>query len=266
MSQKSIGEVKNILDEAVEEGIISQKVLQVIDINDTVLAGINGTDVDDIQETEVTLVTLIIDDSGSIRFAGLADAIREGQNLLIEAIVNSKQKDNVKIAQWKLGSQSELVHSYIAADKAVRLNKSNYNPNSGTALYDVWAEALASNLVYAQQLKAKGTPVKNIVVIITDGQDEGSRKYDASDCKKINTDLLMSEQFVLAFVGMGNTNADETQFRLIAEEMGFPDGSVLTADATPSEIRKVFNMVSQSAIRASQKAITAAGQNTFFTP
>ena len=58
MSQKSIGEVKNILQDAAEDGVISQKALQVIDINDTVLAGIDGTDIDDIQATDVTLFTL----------------------------------------------------------------------------------------------------------------------------------------------------------------------------------------------------------------
>ena len=65
---------------------------------------------------------------------------------------------------------------------------------------------------------------------------------------------------------MGQTAADETQFRLIAEEMGFPDGAILTVDSTPSEIRKIFNMISQSAIRASQKAVSAAAQNSFFNP
>jgi len=266
MSQKSIGELKNILKDAAEAGLISQKALAIIDVNDTVLAGMTGMDIDEIQATEVILMTFIYDDSGSIRFAKLAEPVRQGQNAMIDSIINSKQKDNIMIAQWKLGSDAELVHSYIPADQAVKLDRNNYDPQSGTALYDTWIEALAANVAYAQKLRATGTPVKNIVAIITDGMDERSRKYRIEDCKKINTDLLLSEQFILAFVGVGNDAGDETRFRMIAEDMGFPDGAVLTAEATASEMRKVFNVISQSAIRASQKAVSATAQNSFFNP
>ena len=265
-SKKTIGQVKDILDEAADEGVLSQAALQVIDINDAVLAGIDGTAIDDIVATDVTLMTIIIDDSGSINAADLVDAVREGQNMLITALENSKQKDNILVAQWKLGSKSDLVHSYVPVEQAVRLDRSNYNPNSGTSLFDVWCDVLAANVAYAQQLKASGTPVKNVVVVITDGQDVSSRRYRAEDCKRINKDLLLSEQFILAFVGMAENAQDETLFRMVAEDMGFPDGAVLTVQATPSEMRKVFNMVSQSAIRASQKAVSAAAQNTFFAP
>ncbi|OGI16597.1 MAG: hypothetical protein A3J63_01985 [Candidatus Moranbacteria bacterium RIFCSPHIGHO2_02_FULL_40_12b] len=265
MSQKSIGEVKNILQDAAEDGVISQKALQVIDINDTVLAGIDGTDIDDIQATDVTLLTLVVDDTGSL--AHLIDSVIEGQNQLLEAIRNSKQKDNILLALWKFDADSKLVHSYVPVGQATKLDRRNYRASgSSTALNDAWMNAMASNIAYAQMLRSSGTPVKNIAVVITDGQDNDSRRYRAADCAKVNKDLLKSEQFILAFVGMGQTAADETQFRLIAEEMGFPDGAILTVDSTPSEIRKIFNMISQSAIRASQKAVSAAAQNSFFNP
>lgn len=266
MSKKTIGELKNILEDAADTGLISQKALAIIDVNDTVLSGMTGMDIDEIQATEVTLMTFIYDDSGSIRFAKLADAVRQGQNNMVDSIADSKQKDNILIAQWKLGSDAELVHSYVPLDQAVKLDRNNYDPQSGTALYDTWIEALAANVAYAQKLRATGTPVKNIVAVITDGMDEGSRKYRIEDCKKINTDLLLSEQFILAFVGVGKSAGDETRFRMVAEDMGFPDGSVLTTDSTPSGIRKALNVVSQSAIRASQKAISVTAQNSFFTP
>jgi hypothetical protein len=266
MSTKNVGEIKGILGEAVDQGVISKKALQIIDINDTVLAGINGMDVEEIQATDVTLVTMIIDDSGSIRFSGLTDSVREGQNQMIGAIEKSKQKDNILIAQWKLGSEPELIQSYLPIDQSIRLDHSNYNPQSGTALYDTWMTVAAANVAYAQKLKASGRPVKSIIVIITDGRDEGSARFSASDCARINKDLLMSEQFIIAFVGVADNTHNETLFRMVAEEMGFPDGSVLTADATPSEMRKVFNVVSQSAIRASQKAVTPGAQNSFFNP
>lgn len=266
MNQKSVGEVKAILNEAAEEGVLSEKALQIIDVNDTVLQGIDGTDVDDILSTEVTLFTLVTDDTGSIEYAGLTDAVIDGQNMTVEALAGSKQKDDILMAQWKLGTRSNLLHSYIPVEQAEKLTPANYYPAGGTALYDVWVEVLTANIVYAEQLKAYGTAVKNVAVLITDGQDTASLRYHTADCKKLNEDLLKSEQFILAFVGVAKDKQDEQLFRKIAAEMGFPVGAVLTAGATPSEVRKVFNMVSQSAIRASQKAISAVAQNTFFNP
>jgi hypothetical protein len=264
-SKKTVGDVKAMLVEAADEGVLSAKSLAVIDINDTVLAGVCGMDVEDITATDITLLTLIYDDSGSIRFTGLTDAVREGQNLMLDAIAGSKQKNNILIAQWKLGSQSELIHSYLPVDQAVRLNKSNYNPQSGTALYDVWVEVAAANVAYAQQLRASGTPVKSIVSLVTDGFDQGSRKYRQADCKRLNKDLLASEQFIVAFVGVAEPG-NEQSFKDVAREMGFPDGSILTPNDDPSEVRKALGLVSQSAIRASQKVISVAAQNSFFSP
>lgn len=49
--------------------------------------------------------------------------------------------------------------------------------------------------------------------------------------------------------------------------MGVPDGCVLVQrDATASALRKAFQLVSQSAIRASQGMIRPGAAAGFFTP
>jgi hypothetical protein len=60
-------------------------------------------------------------------------------------------------------------------------------------------------------------------------------------------------------VGLG----DERYFTSIANGMGFDN--VLTANNTPSEVRRALNMVSGSVIRTSQNQI-APGSNNFFSP
>ena len=56
-------------------------------------------------------------------------------------------------------------------------------------------------------------------------------------------------------------------FHTIAREMGVPDGCIaVQAQATPSAIRQVFRMVSQSAIRASQGRIAPGPNAGFFSP
>jgi hypothetical protein len=180
----------------------------------------------------------------------------------VDAFSGSKERDAILMALWSFNQTQNVYHSYVPVSDAVRLNKQNYQSGGCTALYDTWCDALAANVAYTQQLRATGTPCRSVVVVITDGADYGSKRR-AGDCAKISKDLLASEQFVLAFVGVG----DETDFRKIATSMGIPDGCVLVAKAaTASELRKAFQMVSQSAIRASQGQIKPGANAGFFTP
>ena len=100
-----------------------------------------------------------------------------------------------------------------------------------------------------------------MVVVITDGEDCGSRRT-AKDCAKLSRELLASEQFTLAFVGVGS----DVDFRAVAKKMGVPDGSVaVQANTSPTALRQLFHMVSQSAIRASRANVTPGGTG-FFGP
>jgi uncharacterized protein YegL len=101
-----------------------------------------------------------------------------------------------------------------------------------------------------------------VVVVITDGEDVGSQRT-SQDCARLSRDLLASEQFVLAFVGVGK----DVDFHAVARSMGVPDGCVLVQrDATASSLRKAFALVSQSAIRASQGKIQPGPAAGFFAP
>ena len=153
-----------------------------------------------------------------------------------------------------------MVHSYLPVSDATRLDQSTYAPCGCTALYDTWCDALAANVAYAEQLRASGTPCRSVVVVITDGEDTSSRRR-AGDCARISSDLLASEQFVLAFVGVGN----DADFRRVARSMGVPDGCIeVQKKATPAALRRVFQMVSQSTIRASQGLVAPGPAAGFF--
>lgn len=254
--------VNNLFSEALEDGVLGTQSQQILveNINANVIAGANGKAAEEVDATDVTLVTGIFDNSGSIQFSGLTDAVREGQNNLVNTLNQSKQRDEILLAQWKLGASAELLHSYLPLSEALMFDQSNYYPNDGTALYDVWMDALASNVAYGQTLAGSGAMVTSVAVMITDGRDEHSRKYSYRECAELTRDLLASESFHLAFIGVG----DESKFRDVARKMGFPDGSVLVADATPSEVRRAINLASQSIVRASQGLIQPGANSGFF--
>jgi hypothetical protein len=257
-------DVTKSLTSAVATGVLSPQTSSLItgNLGPLVLAGAAGKALEDITASDVTLVTLLIDASGSIADRGLEQAVRDGQNALLEAFGGAKEKDSVLLALWTFNADQKVLHSYVPVEDATRLDAKNYRGIGSTRLYDTWCDALTANVAYAQRLRDGGTPTRSVVVVVTDGEDVGSTRTSPM-CAQLSKDLLASELFTLAFVGVGK----DTQFELIAAAMGVPAGCVhVQRDATPSGLRKTFHLVSKSAIRASQ-GMVAPGMNAgFFTP
>jgi hypothetical protein len=188
--------------------------------------------------------------------------VRDGQKALLDAFAGSREESSILVALWTFADAPKVVHAYVPVADATRLDKKNYRGHGSTALYEVWCDALASNVAYAEQLRSGGTPVRSVVVVVTDGEDVGSKRT-AHDCARISRDLLASEQFILAFVGVGS----EADFTRVAGAMGVPAGCIaVQKDATASALREVFQMVSRSAIRASKGLVKPGAQAGFFGP
>jgi uncharacterized protein YegL len=254
----------NLFSNANQNGTLSQGSKNIItgNLGAVVIAGAAGKDTEDILTSDVTLVTLLVDASSSIHSRGLEDAVRAGQNMLVDALATSSVRESVMMALWTFNEDIRVVHSYVGMDDAARLDAKTYNASGSTRLYDTWCDALAANVAYAQKLRDAGTPCRSIVVVLTDGEDCGSKRR-AGDCAMLSRDLLASEQFILAFVGVGN----DVDFRAVAKSMGVPDGCVtVQGNATPAAMKKVFGMVKQSTIRASQGMIQPGPNTGFFTP
>ena len=227
-----------------------------------VVAGAAGKALEDITASDVTLITLLIDRSSSIADRRLEGAVREGQNALVDAFSGAKERDAVLMALWTFGSDASVLHGYVSVDDAVKLDAKSYRPGGSTRLYDTWCDALEANATYAQRLRDGGIPSRSVVVVVTDGEDVGS-KQTAGDCARQSAQLLATEQFTLAFVGVGK----DVDFHGVAKAMGVPPGCVLVqTDATPTALRAAFAMVSRSAIRASQGKIAPGANAGFFTP
>ncbi len=156
----------------------------------------------------------------------------------------------------------DVLHSYVPVDDATRLDAQNYRGCGATSLYDTWCDALAANVAYAQRLRDGGTPTRSVVVVLTDGEDVGSKR-SAPECARLSRDLLASELFTLAFVGVGR----DVDFEDVAQAMGVPPGCVLVQrDATAAALRRTFQLVSRSAIRASQGRVQPGVNAGFFGP
>ncbi len=263
-SSRSSSSVADLVQRAALDGTLSAQSQTALSgsLGPLVIAGAAGMHVDDIVAQEVTLMTLLVDKSSSIAGAGLEDAVRRGHTAMLDAFASSKERDAILCALWTFHHEADVFHSYVPVGDATRLDKKNYRASGTTHLYDTWCDALTSNVAYAQQLRDNGTPCRSIVVVLTDGCDVGSSK-SAATCRTLSEDLLRSEQFVLAFGGVGK----DADFKSVAKAMGIPERSTLVErDATESGLRRAFDLVSRSAIRVSQGQISPGAQTGFFSP
>ncbi|HVO86739.1 MAG TPA: hypothetical protein VMT23_03410 [Candidatus Binatia bacterium] len=213
-----------------------------------IMAGLGDVSLDDVSSSEAVLVRMLLDDSSSIAYVpGNPEAVRIGGNEVVEALAGSKQSADVLIGCDLLNRG--VFYAYRPLAGAVKLDNSNYNPSGGTPLYREAAVTLTSVAAKVAQFEAGGVAVRAITVIVTDGEDS---TYDTPDnVRAIVQGLLKTEQHIVAAIGIDDGHTD---FRQIFADMGIPDTWILTPGNSPSEIRKAFAVVSQSAVRASQSA------------
>jgi hypothetical protein len=245
-------DLNSLFQSAHDEGLLSNasmQALNVVDIGAQIQAGL-GIDVDDVMASEVVLVTIMPDDSGSIAYNGNTQAVCDGHNAVLDALMASKQKDNILIHNRYLNGF--LLYPYCPLPHAVRMDDRNYNPDKGTPLYDQTVAILGTVLAKSQEFADNGVPVRSVTLIISDGADLHSVRARANTVEALVKDMLMTENHIIAAMGIDDGSTD---FRQVFREMGIRDRWILTPGNQESEIRKAFQVFSQSAIQASQGAI-----------
>ncbi|MDO8425811.1 MAG: hypothetical protein Q7T01_04875 [bacterium] len=250
-TSKSIAQVGTLFQSAQASGALSPAGAASISIPDMgaqIQAGL-GISVDDVTASEVFLVTVLLDDSGSIRFVpGNTEAVRDGYNGVLDALVASKQDDSILAASYLLNNG--LLDAYGSLRVATRLDSHNFNPSGGTPLYERALEVLATVLAKTQEFADNGVPVRSATLLVTDGGANGFQAT-AAQVRALVTDLLRQECHIVAGMGVDDGTTD---FRQVFREMGVRDEWILAPKNTPSEVRKAFGAFSRSAVRASQSA------------
>ncbi len=279
----STPDVSSLFQTAHEEGDISAASLNVLNIADVgaAIQGALGVNVSVVQAGETMLVTVVPDDSGSIRFvSGNAQAVREGHNGVIAALKGSKQTSNI-LAQCRY-LNGTVLYPFVPLDQAVLMTAQNYNPNLGTPLYDQAVLVLGTVIAKCQEFIDNGQVPRSATLFVTDGKDEHSPVYAGGkgttpdQVRTLVTDLLRQERHIVAAMGISDGYTDFYQVfsgwnqkEVLAAKaknelddmepkggMGIWPKWVLTPGNTPSEIRRAFQVFSQSAVRASQAAGT----------
>lgn len=241
--------VNDLFKAAEDEGALSPdaaRVLALADLGAQIQAGL-GVAVDDVRASEVVLLTMMPDDSGSIRYANNEQVMRDGHNLVLDAMASAKQKDGILAHTRYMNGQ--ILFPYCPVTQAVKMNKSNYEATLGTPLYDQTVVLLGTVIAKAQDFAMNGVPVRTVTLILTDGADAGSTWAKAKDVRALVEDMRRAENHIVAAMGIDDGS---TPFQDVFREMGIEDRWILTAKSGAADIRKAFVLFSQSAVRASQ--------------
>jgi len=252
-------DANDLIQSAQDEGLISPesgKILNIPDLGAQIQDAL-GVEVDDVQASEVILVTVMPDDSGSIAMADNEEAIQEGHNLVLDALLESKQTDEILFHTRYLNGY--VLNPFCFLNTANKLTGQNYQADKGTPLYDNTIFLLASILTKTQDfMDNNSVPTRTITLIVTDGEDMHSVNHTADNVKTVITDMLKQENHIIAGMGVDN---GATDFKEVFKEMGIQDRWILTPKNNASDIHKCFQVFSQSAIRASQGAANFSKTN-----
>ena len=145
-----------------------------------------------------THLVVVIDASGSM--APLQGFVIEGANTLLADIDPSVR---VTLIQFDSRDHQVVMVDEVPAGEVAPLTVADYQPNAGTPLYDAVGTAVGSTIGQAALYEAlTGNKAGVVFAIISDGQENASTRYSATDMRR----LLERQQeagWTVQFLGLG---------------------------------------------------------------
>jgi len=237
-------DVNDMFEEAHDEGSISKQSLQILkggNLQQQVNLAM-GASVDDLIANETLLVTLTIDDSGSVRFeAGNADAIRKGHNTCRDEVLAGSRSAAAVLMHTRYLNNGTL-YPYMPLAGVPDMTPKNYNPSGGTPLFDSMLDTFAVVIAKVKECTDAAIPCRTVTVIITDGGDTDS-KTTPVQLRPIVEDMIKAETNIVIGIGVSD---GMTNFDAVFQSCGIPPDWILTPQNSPSEWRKVFGVISKS--------------------
>ena len=204
-------------------------------------------DVGDIENDHMYLMSVAIDCSGSM--SPYVSEMKMSMTNYVKSIKDSKSDDEMLVSRTDFSSNVTSSGFQVIDDFGT-----DYSAGGTTHMYDAIIAAAYQLTDYMNTLNSSGVRTRGGLVIFSDGDDIGSTKtiHDARDAIA----MLKKEEIVVAFVAFG------PDARGIANDLGITD--VLETKASESELRRVWGVLSKSAISSSKSAAAGVSQNTFF--
>ena len=150
-------------------------------------------------KTRKTIYHLIVDKSGS-----MCDCIESTINGFNEQVNKIKsnahefQEEEITMGLTLFNDYADH-HYFLANPSTVQLlNANTYRPNGNTALMDAVGETVNS---IENQLRESHIPATVVVVILTDGYENASKKYNLEKIRNMISKLEETGNWTFSFIG-----------------------------------------------------------------
>lgn len=129
----------------------------------------------------ITELVFIVDKSGSM--SGMeADTIGGFNSMLAE---QKKGDGEVLVTTVLFSSRMEILHDRLPIEEVEPLTERDYRVGGSTALYDAIGKTVKHIEMVRRYIRRADTPSKTLFVITTDGEENASRSYTASEIKRM---------------------------------------------------------------------------------
>jgi len=206
--------------------------------------------------TEYTLVTMVIDVTGSVR--RFADELLNCVKSIVQACQKSPRVENLMLRFITFNEDLHEIHGFKPLSEINVNDYKPFDPVGMTALYDATYSGVGSTLTYAKSLIDQDFDVNGCVYIVTDGMDNASTVDPSYILSKIDNSIVKEEieSLITILIGVNDPNSGYSQ-EIAKALKKFKDEANLTqfvdaGDATPQKLAKVANFVSQSVSSQSQ--------------
>ncbi len=192
-----------------------------------------------------TIVNFILDESSSM--SAVRDATISGFNEYVDTL---KKKAEGKVLFNLVTFDTEMSQIYEHEPiKNVKLSKRTYDPNGCTALYDAVVETVE------KAAKKDDKEHSNLVVIMTDGEENSSRLHNMDCLNDVIKKLEKKGNWTFTFLGANQDSWDT------AGQFGVAMGNTVNYDSSTKEgMENAFRGLSGSTVNfCSAMQLNAAG-------
>jgi len=205
-----------------------------------------------LESTEYTLVTVVVDRSGSI--AGFNKDLDDMLQEIIKACHKNPRSENLMLRVLQFDNSLDEIHGFKPLTDIDPAGYPNFVPRGSTALYDASYSAIGATVAYAKQLMDNDFDVNGAVYIITDGLDNQSSMTpsmvrDAVEKSK-RTEVI--ESLLTILIGINTQDAQVSGMLDVFKQDADLTQYVDVGEATPAKLAKLGGFISQSISSTSQ--------------
>ena len=130
---------------------------------------------------ELLEMVFILDKSGSMH--GLEQDTIGGFN----SVVDARKKDGSEgfVTTVLFSDENAVLHDRVPLSSVASLTEREYSTGGCTALFDAVGETLDHISMVRKYLRPEDVPAKTVVVIITDGMENASRRFTGDGVKRL---------------------------------------------------------------------------------